>query len=40
MGGAPGRIVSGDDRTAVNDPACRSAIVEFIADAPRRAPNS
>jgi hypothetical protein len=35
--GAIGRIVSGDDRTAVNDPAFRSAIVEFIQCVEARA---
>jgi len=38
--GATVRIVSGDHLTAVNDPAFRTAIVEFLADVPRPAPNS
>jgi pimeloyl-ACP methyl ester carboxylesterase len=38
--GATVRIVSGDHLTAVNDPAFRTAIVEFLAELPRPVPNS
>lgn len=38
--GATVRIVAGDHLTAVNDPAFRAAIVEFLAELPRPVPNS